>query len=75
MNIREMSDEEIGRHFPVSGWRTKCGLRTWLIKKERVHEWAVLGTDVRNYEAYGAIHGTVYACVRCGTDKFSREGK
>jgi hypothetical protein len=67
-----MTDEEVGSHFPVRGWRMKCGLRTDLPKKERIHQYVELGLDVRNYEDRGAIEGIVSACARCGTDKFKR---
>ena len=74
MNIREMTDEEVSRHFPVMGWRMTCGLRTDLPKKQRVHLFAELGPEQRNTgtEA-GYIPGYVYACVNCGHDRFKRE--
>jgi hypothetical protein len=69
--VKEMTDSEIASHFPVQGWRMKCGLRTDLPKKERVHEYVKLGTEQRNSgTASGYIHGTVYACYRCGADRF-----
>lgn len=68
-----MTDEEVARHFPVMGWRMKCDNRTDLPKKQRVHEYVELGADARNSgTASGYIEGFVYACARCGTDKFSR---
>lgn len=55
----------------VPGWRLKCGNRTDLPKKARVHAYQHLGTDLRNTgTAAGYVHGEVYACTRCGTDKF-----
>lgn len=69
--MREMTDAEVEKHFPVQGWRLKCGLRTDLPKKERVHDYASLGPEQRNSgTARGYIHGTVYACARCGMDRF-----
>lgn len=70
--MREMTDDEVASHFPVMGWRMKCGLRTDLPKKARVHEYVSLGIDVRNYEERGTVHGEVFACARCGADKFKR---
>lgn len=73
MYTRELTDSEVAALFPLQGWRTKCGNRTWLPKKERVHEFAELGADVRNCgTADGYVPVTVYACVKCGTDKMKR---
>lgn len=69
----EMTDPEVEKHFPVMGWRMKCGLRTDLPKKERVHNYVELGRDVRNGADRGFIEGTVFACARCGADKFKRD--
>jgi len=69
--VREMTDAEVEKHFPVQGWRMKCGLRTDLPKKERVHDYVTLGPEQRNSgTARGYIHGTAYACARCGADRF-----
>lgn len=69
--MREMTDDEIAAYFPVQGWRLKCGLRTYLPKKERVHDPVRLGTEQRNSgTSRGYIHGTVYACYNCGFDRF-----
>jgi hypothetical protein len=69
-----MTDDEITRHFPVRGWRLKCGLRTDLPKKQRVHTFAELGEEQRNSGTdQGYLPGFVYACVRCGFDRFKRE--
>jgi hypothetical protein len=74
VNIREMTDEEVSRHFPVMGWRMKCGLRTDLPKKQRVHQYVELGPDLRNTGTeLGFIPGYVYACAQCGADKFKRD--
>ena len=67
----EMTDEQVALHFPVRGWRQKCGNRADLPKDKRVHDMVKLGTDVRNGAELGFIHGQVSACARCGTDKFS----
>jgi hypothetical protein len=68
-----MTDAEVFKIFPVPGWTTKCGLRTWLPKKERIHNYVELGRDVRNGADRGFIEGTVYACQVCGMDKFKRD--
>lgn len=74
MIIREMTDAEVAGHFPVRGWRMKCGNRTDLPKKQRVHEYVELGADQRNSgTAEGYIQGYVYACYRCGTDRFRKD--
>lgn len=70
--MRELTDEQVIAHFPVQGWRLKCGLRTDLPKKERVHDYVELGPEMRNGADRGFINGTVYACYRCGMDKFKR---
>ena len=66
-----MTDAEVIAHFPVQGWRLKCGLRVDLPKKERVHDPVRLGTEQQNSgTANGYIHGTVYACYKCGFHRF-----
>jgi hypothetical protein len=51
----------------------KCGLQKDLPKKQRGHDYVELGLDQRNSgTASGYITGTVYACYRCGTDKFKK---
>lgn len=69
----EMTDAEVEKHFPVGGWRTKCGNRTWVPKKERVHDYVLLGnSEIRNSgTARGFIFGHQFACAKCGADKFS----
>lgn len=69
----EMDDATVMAHFPVQGWRLKCGLRTDLPKKQRVHHYVLLGRDVRNGAERGFIEGNVFACARCGNDKFTRK--
>lgn len=69
--MRELTDEQVIEHFPVKGWTTKCGLRTWLPKKERIHDYVSLGTEQRNSgTARGYIYGQLYACYLCGWDRF-----
>lgn len=63
-----MTDEEYLRHFPVRGWTTKCGLRTWLPKKERRHVYEPAGRDVRNKGDHGYVKCDVRVCTRCGHD-------
>lgn len=48
----------------------KCGNRTDIPKKLRVHDYQFLGEDMRNGAAAGFIHGNVSACRKCGMDKF-----
>lgn len=50
----------------------KCGNRTDLFRKQRVHQWQELGEDIRNGFARGFVTGIVSACSRCGLDKFER---
>lgn len=50
----------------------KCGNRTDIIKKLRVHDWTSLGEDMRNGAERGFIMGEVFACALCGADKFKR---
>lgn len=50
----------------------RCGNRADLPKKLRVHDYQSLGTDVRNGAERGFLEGTVFACQRCGADKFKR---
>jgi hypothetical protein len=69
--VRTMTDDEVAAHFPVQGWRMKCGLRTDLPKKERLHDYVKLGTEQRNTgTSHGYMHGELYACYRCGMDRF-----
>jgi hypothetical protein len=69
--VREMTDAEVIAHFPVQGWRVKCGLRTDLPKKERIHDYVKLGQEQQNSgTSAGYIHGCVYACFRCGMHRF-----
>lgn len=69
--MREMTDEELIAHFPVQGWRMKCGLRTDLPKKDRIHDYVRFGSEQQNSgTAAGYIHGTVYACYKCGMHRF-----
>lgn len=56
----------------VPGDVVKCGLRLDLPKRQRVHEYQDLGVDTRNSGPLGYVDGRVFACVVCGTDKFSR---
>lgn len=69
--MREMTDAEVEKHFPVQGWRMKCGLRTDLPKKERIHDYVKLGPEQQNSgTSAGYFHGTVYACFKCGMHRF-----
>jgi hypothetical protein len=52
------------------GDTVKCGNRTDLPKKQRVHQYQSLGIDVRNGAAKGFLEGEVLACTACGMDKF-----
>ena len=63
-----MTDEEYLALFPVRGWRLKCGLRTDLPKKERVHLYESAGRDVRNKGEHGYVECDVRVCTRCGFD-------
>jgi hypothetical protein len=48
-----------------------CGLRADLPKRDRVHDWAYLGTDPRHTEAgFRELH--VSACRACGRDRQAR---
>ena len=74
MTTVSMTDEQVFQLFPVMGWRMKCGLRTDLPKKQRVHAYVELGEEQRNTGSeLGYVPGFVYACTRCGTDKFKKE--
>jgi hypothetical protein len=55
--------------LPVDPAVVKCGLRKDLPKRERVHQYAELGTDVRLSGDGGVRETRVRVCVRCGTDK------
>ena len=69
--MREMTDEQVAAHFPVFGWTLKCGNRLDLPKKDRVHDYVKLGAEQRNTgTSHGYMHGTLYACYRCGMDRF-----
>lgn len=48
----------------------RCGNRTDLPKKLRMHDFTCLGEDMRNGASAGFIHGNVFACRKCGADKF-----
>lgn len=51
----------------------KCGNRTDWPKKSRVHDWTILGRDVRRGGSDGVpIEGIVSACMVCGTDTFHK---
>lgn len=55
--------------FPAGG-TVKCGLRTWLPKKERRHEWRDAGEDMRYNITTGAIRlCKVKICIECGKDE------
>jgi len=53
----------------------RCGNRTDLPKKLRVHDYQSLGEDTRNGGTRGFIDGEVFACRKCGADKFKRIGE
>lgn len=61
----------VTRHFPIPPENTPtCGNRADLPKKQRVHQWEYLGTDVRHGGEKGwNIEMDIYACVICGRDK------
>jgi hypothetical protein len=61
--------ERLWELFPVDPSAVKCGLRTDLPKRERVHWYAELGQDVRHAGDGGLRMTRVRACVRCGADK------
>jgi hypothetical protein len=63
-----MTDEEYLKHFPVQGWRLKCGLRLDLPKKERRHLYEPAGQDMRNKGERGYVLCDVRVCTRCGFD-------
>ena len=67
-----MTDEEVFRHFPVQGWRLKCGLRTDWPKKERRHLYESFGQDLRNKDVHGYVLCDIRVCVRCGHDDAKR---
>lgn len=58
--------------FPLEHPMITCGNRLDLPRRQRVHQWVALGTDVRNCAARGFMDVQVYACSLCGRDKFSR---
>lgn len=69
--MKEMTDSEVTAHFPVQGWRQKCGLRTDLPKKQRVHDYVKFGIEQRNTgTSHGYMHGNLRVCFRCGMDDF-----
>jgi hypothetical protein len=56
--------------LPVDPAAVKCGLRRDVPKRERVHQYAELGQDVRHSGDDGRPRMTrVRVCVRCGVDK------
>ena len=62
--------EQLWELLPVDPAAISCGLRTDLPKKQRVHKFAELGTDVRHSGADGRARMTrVRVCVRCGADR------
>lgn len=65
----DAADAEVISLFPVPGDRVKCGNRGDLPKKQRRHDWAVLGADVRNRGSRGFEEVEIRACRECGTDK------
>ena len=67
-----MTDEEVFKHFPVMGWRMKCGLRLDLPKKERRHLYESFGRDLRNKDVHGYVECEVRVCTRCGHDDAKR---
>jgi len=61
--------------FPAGG-TVKCGLRTWLPKRERRHEWRDAGLDWRYNITTGAIRlCKVKICIECGKDEDKRVGQ
>lgn len=54
------------------GKSIRCGNRKDNTKKERVHDFQSLGEDMRNGAAAGFIMGEVFACRKCGADKFKK---
>lgn len=56
-------------HFPVPGGAVTCGLRTWLPRKQRRHDWTSLGLDTRNLGDKGFCDVEIFACWNCGRDK------
>ncbi len=57
-------------YFPLSQpVPVKCGLRTDLTKKQRVHTWARLGLDTRNAGSEGFKDYEILACVTCASDR------
>lgn len=50
----------------------RCGNRTDIPKKLRMHDYQSLGEDMRNGAERGFITGEVFACRKCGADKFKR---
>jgi hypothetical protein len=55
--------------FPLANPPVKCGLRRDLPKRQRIHAWADMGLDVRNFGSEGFKDAQIFACLRCGTDK------
>jgi hypothetical protein len=49
-----------------------CGNRLYLPRKQRRHLEQNLGPDTRNGFARGFVTGEVFACQRCGRDRFVR---
>jgi hypothetical protein len=74
VNLIELTDDQVTGLFPVQGWRMKCRLRDDLPKKERVHKFVLRGCEQRNSGTdLGYIYGWVFACVRCGHDRFKKD--
>jgi hypothetical protein len=56
--------------LPVPGDRVVCGLRFYLPKEDRGHDWNSLGIDTRHSGEFGAfVDMEIFACVECGRDK------
>lgn len=55
------------------GRSIRCGNRTDLPKKDRQHIYVHLGTEIRNTgTSAGYLYGELYACRRCGADRFRK---
>lgn len=57
--------------FPPAGVIT-CGLRTWLPKRLRRHDWRDAGQDIRHQFDGTFALATVKICIACGKDEDTR---
>jgi len=56
--------------LPVPGDRVVCGLRFYLPKEDRGHDWTSLGIDTRHSGEFGVfVDMEIFVCLECGRDK------